>query len=676
MRTSERRARARAARQEGRRPLIALGLGLTLMIAALGVLKPAPMAIGELRVYDTMLASRTVPAAPGGPVVLVGIDDPSLAAYGQWPWPRYRLAMLLERLFDAGASAVALDFLMPEPDRSAPEMIDAERRRDLAGASLPESVRATDSNSRRLADAMARGPTVLGYFVEHGGPSGPAHGRPAPPKLPDGMIVKRSTEVRIADTGAAPLLRSLPVLTGAARAEGFTNAQRDLDGTIRRIPLLLAIDDAERPALAFAALLAASPDRMLTLAREDSGTVLKWSGRRIPLDPQGNLLLDFRAGQHPYVSARSVLEGTAPADRFAGRIVLVGASARGLGDLHLTPSGRMIDGLDIHATVVDDILAGTLIERPGWAPAVEIAALLLAGAVATVLLAGASSVTSLVTIIAASAIVYAGARHLLAAQDLFLSPLLPILALILIPGLGSLAKYGIEVRKVRQRTRELLAAQDAVILGMSTLASARDRETGGHIRRTQRYVDILARQLATMPAYAHLTPADIELLAKSAPLHDIGKVGVPDSVLQKPGKLTDEEFAVMKSHTTIGAEALGKVVEDAPSPGERGFLHYACEMAAAHHERWDGRGYPRGLAGDAIPLAGRLMAVADVYDALVSARVYKKGFTPEEARRAIVENAGSQFDPDVVAAFVAKEPAFVEVARRFADQPQEPPQQG
>ena len=161
-----------------------------------------------------------------------------------------------------------------------------------------------------------------------------------------------------------------------------------------------------------------------------------------------------------------------------------------------------------------------------------------------------------------------------------------------------------------------------------------------------------------------LSPETIELLQKSAPLHDVGKVGIPDSILLKPGKLTDEEFMIMKTHAQLGADSL-EIAE--ARLGTNSFLRYAREIAAYHHEKWDGSGYPKGMKGDAIPLSARLMALADVYDALISKRVYKPAFDHDKAKSIIIDGDGSHFDPRVVAAFKACEADFIEIAIEYKD---------
>jgi putative two-component system response regulator len=220
--------------------------------------------------------------------------------------------------------------------------------------------------------------------------------------------------------------------------------------------------------------------------------------------------------------------------------------------------------------------------------------------------------------------------------------------------------------EVARRTREVQMIQDVTIVAMGSLAETRDNDTGNHIRRTQHYVRALAEKLKTHSAFAHaLDDATIELLFKSAPLHDIGKVGIPDRVLLKPGKLTPDEFEIMKTHTTLGRDAIAAAEKALGSPSS--FLRHAREIAHYHQEKWDGTGYPEGLAGLQIPLSARLMAVADVYDALICERVYKPALPHDEAVELIRAGRGRHFDPDVVDAFLELTERFKEIASAFAD---------
>lgn len=222
--------------------------------------------------------------------------------------------------------------------------------------------------------------------------------------------------------------------------------------------------------------------------------------------------------------------------------------------------------------------------------------------------------------------------------------------------------------EVQSRTRDVQRIKDVTIIAMASLAETRDNETGNHIRRTQNYVKALAEHLSGKPDYAaELDEETIDLLYRSAPLHDIGKVGIPDSILLKPGKHTPEEFEIMKTHATLGAEAI-MVAEKVLDESETSFLRFAREIAQNHHEKWDGSGYPAGLKGEAIPLSGRLMAVADVYDALISKRVYKPAFSHDEAAALIRDGRGKHFDPAIVDAFVEIEGEFKSIAAEFADE--------
>lgn len=221
-------------------------------------------------------------------------------------------------------------------------------------------------------------------------------------------------------------------------------------------------------------------------------------------------------------------------------------------------------------------------------------------------------------------------------------------------------------QEVERRTHDLQLIQDATIMALASLAETRDNETGNHIRRTQQYVRLLAKQLQSHPKFtAVLDDETIQMLFKSAPLHDIGKVGIPDRILLKPGKLTPEEFDIMKTHTTLGRDAIAAAEKVLDTPSS--FLRLAREIAHYHQERWDGSGYPEGLAGENIPLSARLMALADVYDALISRRIYKPPFPHEKSVDIIRQGRDQHFDPDIVDAFLEIHNDFLAIAERYSD---------
>ncbi len=217
--------------------------------------------------------------------------------------------------------------------------------------------------------------------------------------------------------------------------------------------------------------------------------------------------------------------------------------------------------------------------------------------------------------------------------------------------------------------RELRDSRDAVIRGMALLSEIRDSHIGGHLNRICAMSRYLAEQLLDRPGYHEVTPAFINIIERAAALHDVGKVGIPDAILLKPGKLTDEEFGVMRGHTSIGAELLTGLIDDF---GEYAMISMGAEVAWAHHERWDGKGYPRGLKGKEIPLPARIVALCDVYDALTSKRVYKDAWTHEDTIQMIRDGSGTQFDPDLVDIFLARPQDLVRIRARYPDKDSTP----
>lgn len=216
---------------------------------------------------------------------------------------------------------------------------------------------------------------------------------------------------------------------------------------------------------------------------------------------------------------------------------------------------------------------------------------------------------------------------------------------------------------VAEKMKEISDSQLATLVAISNLAEYRDKETGRHIERTSNYCRLIAEELRKQSTYSEqISDAFVRNICFAAPLHDIGKMGIPDHILNKPGKLTPEEFEVMKTHVNIGIDTLSHVLSQHP---QNEFIRMGLDIAGTHHEKWDGTGYPHGIARENIPLSGRIMALADVYDALRSRRVYKEGFSHAKAIEIITQGKGTQFDPAVVDAFVAVEKQFDELSERL-----------
>ena len=650
-------------------PTIVAGVVLTLLGGVLSVWPPPLADSIEGKVYDSFLRSAPRPPAPG-PIAIVDLDESSLERLGQWPWPRYRIARLLEKIREGGAVAVGLDMVFAESDRTSLTPLSGEIFRDLGKridvSAFPPEALDTD---RTLAATLSGGPFVLGYQFDFESSRGDAcllHPLRAAVLAGGG---KGGAEGLFDAKGA---VCNLPVLSKAAGASGFFNVTPDPDGILRRVPLVIRHKGLLYPNLGLALYLRARGGDAVLETGSEGVEAIRLDGRRIPLDRHGNLLVNFRGrrGTYPHLPAAALLDGTADAARLNGKIVLLGTTAAGLKEIRTTPLDAAQPGVEIHATVLDNLLSGDPITVPRWARVLRILLVLVPGFLLTGLLARSSAVWGLALILPSAAGIWLGSWWLLAHRQVFLPPLLPVVTLALVFTVLTSLRFLRADREVRERTRKLALTQDAIIQSLASLTETRHHETGGHIQRTRHYIRVLAGRLQAHPAFRNrLDDAAVDLLFRLAPLHDIGKVGVRDKILLKPGLLTPEEYEEMKRHTLYGSETIRQAKR---MMGEDAFFQIADDLVLNHHERWDGTGYPGGLREEEIPLPGRLMAVADAYDAIISPRVYKPALSHEEAVRVMREKRGTHFDPDVVDAFLEVHEEFRGIAGRFSGPGVEP----
>ncbi|HSG46464.1 MAG TPA: CHASE2 domain-containing protein, partial [Longimicrobiales bacterium] len=379
---------------------------------------------------------------------------------------------------------------------------------------------------------------------------------------------------------------NIPILAKAARSSGFFNITPDPDGVLRRVPLVIRHGDALYPSLALAVYLKARGGDVVLDTGPEGVEALRLDGRTLPLDRRGNLLVNYRGRRHvfPHVSASSVLDGTADPAVWKGKMVLLGTTAAGLKEIRTTPLEPAQPGVEIHATVLDNLLAGDPIAVPRWARGLQVLLVLIPGLLLTGLLARARAVWGLAAVLPSAAGIWLGSHWLLASRQVFLPPLLPVATLLLVFTLLTSLRYLQADREVRERTRKLALTQDAIIQSLAALTETRHHETGGHIQRTRHYMRVLARRLQDHPRFRpFLEDAYVDLLFRLAPLHDIGKVGVRDEILLKPGPLTPEEFEEMKRHTLYGSQTIRLAKNFL---GEDSFLRVADEIVLNHHERW------------------------------------------------------------------------------------------
>jgi adenylate cyclase len=623
------------------------------MIAAvLALYRPTFLASLDDAVYDTLLRwSGTKP--PGGRVVIVDVDERSLSAIGQWPWRRDLIGRLIARLREMGASTVALDVIFAEADR-----YEHVGRRDgsSAGALAP-----TDAV---LAETLRQGRVVLGYALTFD----PASRTPGACVLhPLGLAISQPQE----EIGGAPFFRatgavcSLPALAQAAGASGFLNAIPDSDGILRRVPLLLELDGLVYPGLALAAVAAATGARgaALRVSHVNAASLIinDWI---VPVDGKSNLLLRYRGKKKTfvYVSAADVLSGQVPAGILRDKVVFVGTTALGTREVVATPLDTLFAGVEVQATVADNLLEQDFIRRHELGTTLESLAVLALGITVTVLVAGTGLLGGTLVGVGGLTAEWCAAVWLLSTNGVFVSPLFSTLGVIAALALMTLAKFTVERRRAESAGHERTTAQRFMVQTLLSLTEVRDAETGRHSRRTQRYAKLLAEQLSVDPGFRdYLTPDIVDLLSSLAPLHDIGKVGVPDRILNKPGALTDEELAEMRKHPAHGRDVILKA-EQRVGVRDDVILAMAKEIVYTHHERWDGTGYPEGLRGAEIPVPGRVMALVDVYDAAISRNVYRSSMPHDKVVDLIVSGKGTHFDPAVVDAFIRVAPGFKNVS--------------
>ncbi len=624
------------ARTASRRFILLCGLAPAILTAVLVVYRPDFLARLDYRAYDRLLR-WSEPHAPGGQVAVVDVDDASLSAVGQWPWRRDVIAELITRLREQGAKVIAFDVIFAEPDRY-------DSAAELAGAPVPDAV---------LADALRQGRVVLGYALTFTQETG---GRPC--------VLHPLSVAIVQPPGAGadpPLFRAagaicnLPALATAAGQSGFLNAIPDSDGILRRVPMVMEYEGQTYPGLSLAAVLAATGTRAVALRVVNPNTTsLILDTRVVPLDGRSNLLVRYRGGKRtfPYVSAADVLRGRRT-DVFKDAIVFVGATALGTREVVSTPLDTRFSGVEVHATIADNLLRSDYFSRPENALTLEVVMVLSLGIAITLLVARVG--LALGTIAGALFLValWGAARWQLVVKGEYLSPLVPMVGMIASLAAATVARLTQERRRADRAAHDKDVATRLMVRSLLSLTEMRDAHTGRHSRRIQQYSRLLAQQLSTHPAFRdYLTSDCIELLASLAPLHDIGKVGVPDQLLNKPGALTAEEFLEMKKHPVYGLEVITTAQRDVGAH-EDAVLSMAKDIVYTHHEWWDGNGYPRGLKGAEIPIAGRLVAVVDVYDAVTARRLYRQPLPHGEAVALIIAGKGTHFDPDVVEAFVA-----------------------
>ena len=633
------------------------GVGAVIVTVVLAVFPPALFGRIDNDAYDILLRSaRTKP--PSGRVVIVDVDERSLTTIGQWPWRRDRIGDLIARVRNMGAATVALDMVFAEPDRYG----------DPGGSSQHRDANAPATSDEALAATLREGRVVLGHAMRFDSDPSALSSCQLHPVAP--AVLHEGDEIDASYFHATGAVCNLPMLAQAAGASGFMNAAPDADGILRRVPLLMELDGRVYPSLALAAVMATSGSRDMVLRIANVNTAsLIFDNRVVPVDGRANALLRYRGAKQtfPYVSAADVMSGRVPAGTLQDKIVFIGTTALGTREVVATPLDTLFVGVEVQATVADNLLQKDFISRSQFGTVLEGLVVLVLGVAVTWLVASTGTLSGVLGSGISIAALWYVAGWVLSTTGVFVSPLLPTIGVVAAMAVMTLVKFTVERGRADTAGRERTNAQRLMIQTLLSLTETRDAETGRHSRRTQQYVRLLAEQLSTNPAFHdYLTPERIDLVSSLAPLHDIGKVGVPDHILNKPGALTPEELAEMRKHPEYGYEVILKA-EGRVGVRDDVILAVAKDIVYTHHERWDGTGYPRKLRGTEIPVEGRVMAVVDVYDATTTRTLYRPSMSHDDAVKFITDRTATHFDPSVVEAFVNVAPRFKTVRAEYTD---------
>lgn len=649
-----------------------LGMMGFMVVLTLGAALAPFLQIPAVKDLDTFFYDRFMTHARSGApyshaVTIVDIDETSLAGAGQWPWPRYRLAQMLAILSAHSPRAIGLDVVFPEPDRLSlshlVRQFKTDFRLDLEFSNVPTSL--TDNDGffgYTLGQTRAVGARY--YYFDH---------------ISRNEICKSFPfEVRF-DFPAPEQQMDLPQATGVLcntpkietrlASAGFINNQYDRDGLLRRTPMLIQYRDGIAPHLSLALFMMENNINTLEIGKGPGGFSLRAGPANIPITREGFVNINFNgpARSFKYISALDILnQAFDPAD-IRGKTILVGSSAVGLNDIHPTVFDPHFPGIEVSAVLLDNMSNRGFIRVPSWSPVcLALVSALFGGVLIFMFTRNPGPMALSLATLGLAGAVFTASLVLYRQWAVFVPPSLPLVLGLVLFILITLIRFAAEKQLAYTWLRRLAAAQQLTMEIMVSMVETRDPETGEHIIRTQHYARAVALQLRKIGQFTDLlTDEYIETLFLSVPLHDIGKVGIPDNILLKPARLSDDEYRHMKMHATYGRIILRRASEKIEGSN---YLAMGEDIAGTHHERWDGRGYPEGLAGEEIPLSGRIMAVADVYDALISKRCYKPPFPHEKAMAIILEEKGKIFDPVVVDAFTDIEATIKEIAQKFGEE--------
>ncbi|SLM31730.1 putative Metal dependent phosphohydrolase [Desulfamplus magnetovallimortis] len=697
--------------------MVVVGIFITCTFFLILLYQPSILSFLDQKIYD--LQHKGIKSKGTPQPVIVDIDDKSLNEMGQWPWPRYLVAELLDIIGDAKPGSVGIDILFTEPDRTSPSWV----LKDLASRtgnqySFENIPHDFQDNDLMMARALKNAKFILASkfitsypknlfpknltilpspALHHENGNSDFHGDPSRQsishfhnknKVNENKVNVKERLVHTLDTLIRSpdgnfdnysiknsqwnsLLAPLDLFTETASGTGFINMLPDSDGIIRRVPLITSHNGYFFPGFALATVMQQMNANKVIIEISSSGIEgLRINQTLIPLTSDGELLIHYRAPNEPFeiLSASDLLNHRVNSKTLKGKMVFLGTSASGLGDFHFTPLSSVCPGVNIHATIADNIINKNFLSRPVWSRGLELFFTIITGLISTLIMVRLSPMLCLASLALMIFLLFLCQLEFIHSINVVISTLYPFLVMLTTFLFLSILRFRIGEKNILQKARQMGDAQNLTIMGISCLATKRDGEDSLHIRRTAQFVKIIAKRLSLHPDYAdQLDNETIEMMHRSVPMHDIGKVAVPDAILLKAGKLTEEEFNEVKKHTEYGWQTICEAEKASDVEMNSSFLAISREIIRYHHEKWDGSGYNHGLKGKEIPLSARIMALADVYDALIRKMKRADGdFDHEKAKDIILQGKGRHFDPDIVDAFILEEEHLIKVSEQMS----------
>ena len=561
------------------------------------------------------------------------------------------LAQLVNKISSAAPSAIGIDILFPEKDRTSPlEIQDFYKKYFNLDIDINGLDKKLFNNDLILADSIKNSNSVLSYYL--------SNIKTINNKCAN--VFSLSNDIKLAKVNKYSFaMCNSEIIQNASYQKGFVNKYIDSDGILRKMPILAEYKDMTLPSLPLAVLL--SIDKNISFF----DNTLKVLNHDILLSEDSSVLMNYYPDSwYRKISAIDILSMPIDKDFFAGKIILIGSSSVALHDRIVIPHGREIAGIQVNATIIDNILDDSLVVQPKIYKIVNFIISFVISVLLTIILLRKSRIWIIVLLVLIT--IFATVYSINELKNgVYISIgylLIPFLIHYFVINLLSIIIDVIEKKIIAE---ELNQSQIALFDSMVHVADAHDVETGKHIVRTKEYVRLLAQSIHKRGLYKeYLNKKKIDIMYQTSALHDIGKVGISDAILKKKGRLDSIEFNIMKTHSQLGKNIIDRAIS---SYKENEFFITARNISYYHHERYDGNGYPRGLKGGLIPLEARIMALADVYDALMSKRVYKESFSYEKTREIVLEGRGTHFDPIVVDAFLDREEEFIAISKEYRD---------